>query len=71
MEKFPTRYFRLTKNLLGQIKDTLPESEVKTIFRKMADQISEEFEPVVKTMEFEERLELLKKVMAKIKPKGD
>jgi len=46
MEKFPTRYFRLTNNLLGQIKETLPEEEVKGIFRKMADHISEEYKPV-------------------------
>ena len=64
MEKFPTRYFRLTNNLLGQIKDTLPENEVKAIFQNMADRISEEYEPVVKTLKFEERLELLKNVMA-------
>jgi len=64
MEKFPTRYFRLTNNLLGQIKETFPENEVKEIFRKMADRISEEYKPVLKTLSFEERLKLLKDVMA-------
>jgi predicted ArsR family transcriptional regulator len=64
MEKFPTRYFRLTKNLLGQIKDTLSEKDINNIFQKMADQISKEYEPVVKTLNFEERLELVKNVMA-------
>ena len=65
MEKFPTRYFRLTNNLIEQIKETLPEKEVKSIFRNMADHISEEYKPVLKNLDFEERLNLLKDVMAK------
>lgn len=64
MEKFPTRYFRLTNNLLGQIKESLPEEEVKNIFRKMADHISEEYKPVLKNLSIEEKLDLLKDVMA-------
>jgi len=65
MEKFPTRYFRLTNNLLGQIKETLPEQEVKDIFRKMAEKISQEYKPVLKSLKFEEKLDLVKSVMAK------
>lgn len=64
MEKFPTRYFRLTNNLLGQIKETLPEEEVKQLFKKMASRISKEYESVLKTLSFEEKLDLLKSVMA-------
>lgn len=64
MEKFPTRYFRLTNNLLGQIKASLPEDEVNGLFQKMANRISEEYEPVVQSLSFEERLELLRTVMA-------
>ncbi len=64
MEKFPTRYFRLTNNLLGEIKKSLPEKDFKNIFQKMANRISEEYEPLVKTLNIEERLELLKNVMA-------
>ncbi len=64
MEKFPTRYFRLTNNLLSQIKESLPEEEIKGIFRKMADHISEEYQPVLKNLSIEERLDLLKDVMA-------
>ncbi len=65
MEKFPTRYFRLTNNLLGQIEESLPPDEVKGIFKKMADRISEEYKPVLKTLSIEEKLDLLKDVMAK------
>jgi predicted ArsR family transcriptional regulator len=64
MEKFPTRYFRLTNNLLGQIKESLPEEEVKSLFRNMADRISKEYEPVLDSLSFEEKLNLLKTVMA-------
>jgi DeoR family suf operon transcriptional repressor len=64
MEKFPTRYFRLTNNLLGQIKETLPEDAVQGIFKKMANRISEEYKPVLKNLSIEEKLDLLKDVMA-------
>ncbi len=65
MENFPTRYFRLTNHLLGEIKETLPEDEVRGLFRKMADRISEEYKPVLKNLSPEERLKLLIEVMAR------
>jgi predicted ArsR family transcriptional regulator len=65
MEKFPTRYYRLTNNLLTEMKASMPESEVKNIFRKMADKLSEDYRPAFEALKFEEKLALLKNVMAK------
>jgi predicted ArsR family transcriptional regulator len=65
LEKFPTRYYRLTNNLIEQIKETLPESEVKKLFKGMADKLSEEYQSVFESLDLEERLALLKNVMEK------
>jgi len=65
LEKFPTRYYRLTNSLLEQIKETLPEFEVKKLFKKMAAKLSDEYQPVFESLGFEEKLTLLKSVMAK------
>jgi DeoR family transcriptional regulator, suf operon transcriptional repressor len=65
LEKFPTRYYRLTNNLLTQMKASIPESGVKDIFRKMADKLSEEYKGVFKDLGFDEKLALLKTVMAR------
>ncbi len=65
LEKFPTRYYRLTNHLLNQIKNTLSEEEIKNIFRNMADSLSEEYQPVFDSLDFEDKLNLLKNVMAK------
>ncbi len=65
MEKFPTRYFRLTNHLIEEIKQSLPEVEIKEIFRKMADRISDEYLPAIQSLTFEGKLDLLKEVMAK------
>ncbi len=65
LEKFPTRYYRLTNNLIDQIKETLTDSEVKKLFKSMADKLSREYEPIFETLNFEEKLSLLKNVMEK------
>jgi len=65
LENFPTRYYRLTNNLIEQIKRTLPKSEVNALFRNMADNLSEEYQPVFDPLDIESKLSLLKNIMAK------
>ena len=65
MEKFPTRYYHLTNNLLTEMKASMPEAEVKNIFRKMANKLSKEYKPAFETLKFEDKLGLLKNVMAR------
>jgi len=63
-EKFPKRYFRLTNHLLEQMKKTLSDEDFKKIFKNMADDITEEYELKITNLDFEEKLDLLKTVMA-------
>ncbi len=65
LENFPTRYYRLTNNLIEQIKQTLPEAEVKKLFKGMANKLSDEYQPVFESLDMESKLKLLKNVMAK------
>ena len=65
MEKFPTRYYRLTNNLLTEMKASMPEADVKNIFLKMADKLSDQYKPAFEALKFEEKLALLKNVMAR------
>src|SRR5512139_1503776 len=37
MEKFPTRYLRLTTRLLQQIKDTMPKPMIARLFNQIAE----------------------------------
>lgn len=65
LEKFPTRYYRLTNHLLNQIKNTLSEEEIRKIFQDMAASLSEEYQPVFESLKIEDKLNLLRSVMAK------
>jgi predicted ArsR family transcriptional regulator len=65
LEKFPTRYYRLTNHLINQIKNTLSEEEISKIFKDMATSLSEEYQPVFESLKIEEKLNLLRSVMAK------
>lgn len=62
-ENFPKRYFRLTNHLLEQMKKTLSDEDFKNIFKNMADDLTKEYEPRIANLDFEEKLDLLKKVM--------
>ena len=63
-ENFPKKYFRLTNHLLEQMKKTLSDEDFKKIFKNMADDITEEYEQKITNLDFEEKLDLLKKVMS-------
>ena len=65
MEKFPTRYYRLTNSLLTELKASIPDAEVKNIFRKMANKLSEDYKTAFEALKFEEKLSLLQTVMAR------
>lgn len=63
-ENFPKRYFQLTNRLLEQMKKILSDEDIKNIFKNMADDLTEEYKPKISNLDFEEKLDLLKKVMA-------
>lgn len=63
MENFPSRYFHLVNSLMDQIKETLPEKDINSIFHNMAEKLTSDYEPMLAKMSVEERLELLKTIL--------
>ena len=63
MERFPTRYLRLTTRLLAQMKESMPEPVVSKLFAEMADGLAEEYASQMKGLNMEERLELAKSLL--------
>ena len=65
LERFPTNYLRLTTRLLDQIKGTLPEPVVNSLFTNMATELAVEYAKKAETMgSMEERLDLVKELLA-------
>ena len=63
LERFPTRYLRLTTRLLAQMKESMPEPVVSKLFSEMADSLAMEYADQMKGMSMEERLELAKSLL--------
>ena len=64
MEKFPTRYLRLTSRLLDQLKSSLPQPMVSKLFAEMAASLAEEYAEQMQGLSMEERLELIRELLA-------
>ncbi len=64
MEKFPTRYLRLTSRLLDQLKSSLPEPMVSKLFAEMATSLADEYSEQMQGLSMEERLELISDLLA-------
>jgi len=65
LEKFPTRYVRLTTRLLEQLKEALPEPMVKQLFTKMAEGLAEDYSASVAldNLPIEKRLDVMKQLL--------
>jgi DeoR family suf operon transcriptional repressor len=64
MERFPTRYLRLTTRLLSQMKDSMPAPVVRKLFSQMADDLAEEYAEQTKGLNMEDRLELARSLLS-------
>ena len=64
MERFPTKYLRLTTRLLDQMKDSMPGPVVAKLFSQIAEDMASEYSSQVKDMSMEERLEFVKEMLA-------
>jgi predicted ArsR family transcriptional regulator len=64
MERFPTRYLRLTSRLLDQLKSTMPAPMVSKLFLQMATDMAEEYAEQMQGLSMEERLEIAKDLLA-------
>jgi len=64
MEKFPTKYLRLTTRLLDQMKDSMPAPAVAKIFSQIAEEMANEYSEQMKGLGMEERLDFVKEMLA-------
>lgn len=64
MERFPTKYLRLTTRLLTQMKETMPAPVVAKLFNQIAEDLANEYSSQIKDMNMEERLEFVKEMLA-------
>ena len=63
LERFPTRYLRLTIRLLEQLKDTLPSQMVNQLFSQMAEGVASDYEMKVQGLNMEQRLTLVTELL--------
>jgi predicted ArsR family transcriptional regulator len=56
-ELFPHGYGELARRLVSEVKETVGEEELKTIFRRMAADLAAEAPPAKESQTFEERLD--------------
>lgn len=64
MERFPTRYLRLTSRLLDQLKSSLPQPMVRQLFTEMAASLANEYSEQMQGLSMEERLNLVRDLLA-------
>jgi DeoR family transcriptional regulator, suf operon transcriptional repressor len=64
MEKFPTKYFRLTTRILDQMKETMPGPVVAKLFNQIGEDLASEYSSQIQGLSMEERLELVKELLA-------
>lgn len=67
LERFPTRYMRLTLRLLEKLKESLPETMVKGLFAQMAREMVEDYTAEAHTdgLTMEERLDLMRNLLTR------
>lgn len=63
-ENFPTRYMNLSNLLLGQLKKTLTQDEIKDVFTKIGQTIANDQIEKTRNLTFEEKLIFLKNSLA-------
>ena len=64
LERFPTRYLRLTTRLLAQIKEQLPAPVIGDLFVQVAEQLASQHASQLKGLGIEQRLDAMKDVLS-------
>jgi predicted ArsR family transcriptional regulator len=59
LERFPSRYMKLTIRLLEQLKGTMPEPMISRLFTQMAREMAAEYEQEASGLSIEQRLDLV------------
>ena len=63
MEKFPTRYLRLTTRLLSQMKETMPAPLVSQLFSQIAEDLAKEYQDQMRGLSMEGRVGFVKTLL--------
>jgi predicted ArsR family transcriptional regulator len=63
LERFPTRYLRLTTRILSQLKEQLPQPMVSDMFKQVATSLAAEHEQQLIGLSVEERLNVMKELL--------
>jgi len=64
MERFPTKYLRLTTRLLAQMKESMPAPMVAGLFNQIAEDLASQYAADMKGLDMEERLDFVKDLLA-------
>jgi predicted ArsR family transcriptional regulator len=64
MERFPTKYLRLTTRLLAQMKESMPAPAVAKLFSQVAEEMANDYSEQMKGLSMEERLDFVKEMLA-------
>lgn len=64
MERFPTKYLRLTTRLLAQMKEMMPGPVISKLFNQVAEDLASEYSSQIEGLSMEERLEVVKQLLA-------
>jgi DeoR family suf operon transcriptional repressor len=64
LERFPTRYLRLTTHLLSQLKEKLPQPVVGQLFSDVAQDLASKHSKQMQGLNLEQRLEAARNVLA-------
>ena len=64
MERFPTKYLKLTTRLLAQMKESMPAPMVTNLFNQIAEDLANQYAADMKGLDMEERLDFVKEMLA-------
>ncbi len=64
LERFPSRYMKLTIRLLEQLKDSMPEPMVNKLFTQMAEDLAAEVKTEASGLNIEQRLDLVTSMLS-------
>ena len=63
-EQFPTRYIRLTVRLLEQLKETMPEATILSLFTQIALNMASDYHGDLEALSVDQRLSLVKDLLS-------
>lgn len=64
LERFPSRYMKLTIRLLEQLKDSMPEPMINQLFTQMAEDLAAEVQVEASGLDIEQRLDLVTSMLS-------